>query len=130
MSEWDSEFGWEVEFRHEDRRAQRAKLLTPPQPAQEPVKFTSAAYAFAIETDGNYSCMTVGHCTAEQYGQAMAALHGTPPAAQPAQRPWVGLTESVRQQIVQRFCLNVGDWTQNGKSVAIAVEAELKEKNT
>jgi hypothetical protein len=53
-------------------------------------------------------------------------LYTTPPAAQ---RQWVGLTEPVRQQIVQKFCLNVGDWTQNGKSVAIAVEAELKKNN-
>jgi len=47
----------------------------------------------------------------------------------PAQKPWVRLTDEDCQKIVQNFCLNVGDWTQNGKSVAIAIEAKLKEKN-
>jgi len=54
-------------------------------------------------------------------------LYTTP---QPAQKPWAGLTDEERQKIVQNFCLNVGDWTQNGKSVAIAIEAKLKEKNS
>jgi hypothetical protein len=54
-------------------------------------------------------------------------LYTTP---QPAQKPWVRLTDEDCQKIVQNFCLNVGDWTQNGKSVAIAIEAKLKEKNT
>jgi len=54
-------------------------------------------------------------------------LYTTP---QPAQKSWVGLTDEDCQKIVQNFCLNVGDWTQNGKSAAIAIENKLKEKNT
>jgi len=82
MSKWDSEFGWEVEFRHEERRAQRAKLLTPPQPAQEPV-------AWGV-FEGNLHDMFFTQGEAQE----MAALKGshaevrplytTPPAAQPA----------------------------------------------
>lgn len=48
-------------------------------------------------------------------------------AAQP--RPWVGLSEPERQEIVRNYCLNVGDWTQNGHSVATAIEAALRAKN-
>ncbi len=54
-------------------------------------------------------------------------LYTTPPA-QPA-REWVGLTEPERLQIVQNHCLNVGNWTQNGRSVSVAVESKLREKN-
>lgn len=45
-------------------------------------------------------------------------------------REWVGLTDEERSAIVQNFSLNVGDWTENGDSVARAIEAKLKEKNT
>ena len=43
-----------------------------------------ANYTLTIEADSGYESTTEGRCTAEQYGQAMAALHGTIPAAQPA----------------------------------------------
>lgn len=47
-----------------------------------------------------------------------------------AQPPkWQVLSDSERLQIVQNHRLNVGDWTQNGRSVAEAIEAKLREKN-
>jgi hypothetical protein len=49
-----------------------------------------ANYTLTIEADSGYESTTQGRCTAEQYGQGMAALHGTFPAAQ---RPWQGLTD-------------------------------------
>lgn len=39
-----------------------------------------AAYTLIIQADSGYESTTEGRCTAEQYGQAMAALHGTSPA--------------------------------------------------
>ena len=45
-------------------------------------------------------------------------------------REWQGLTDEERKSVVQDRCLNVGDWNRNGESVARAIEAKLKEKNT
>jgi len=47
----------------------------------------------------------------------------------PKRGQWVGLTHTERQEIVRTFCLDVGDWQQNGMRVASAVEAKLREKN-
>jgi hypothetical protein len=84
MSEWDSEFGWEVEFRHEERRAQRAKLLTPPQPAQEPVAISDGAiWDVALQKCGQLHG-DVLHLNREQIASVVRAFCGQ---AQPAQEP-------------------------------------------
>jgi hypothetical protein len=41
-----------------------------------------ANYTLTIQADSGYESTTEGRCTAEQYGQAIAALHGTFPAQQ------------------------------------------------
>ena len=41
-----------------------------------------ANYTLAIQADNGYESTTEGRCTAEQYWQAIAALHGTSPPAQ------------------------------------------------
>jgi hypothetical protein len=51
-----------------------------------------ANYTLTIEADSGYESTTEGRCTAEQYGHAMAALHGTIPAAQ---RQWVPVTKEL-----------------------------------
>ena len=76
-----------------------------------------ANYTLTIEADSGYESTTEGRCTAEQYGQAMAALHGTIPAAQ---RQWVGLTDDEMLAVVHYSQLDD----------ARAIEAKLKEKNT
>lgn len=35
-----------------------------------------ASFTLSIDADSGYQCMTEGRCTSEQYGAAMAALHG------------------------------------------------------
>jgi hypothetical protein len=42
-----------------------------------------ANYTLSIEADSGYSSTTEGRCTAEQYGDAIAALHGTDPKREP-----------------------------------------------
>jgi hypothetical protein len=85
----------------------------PDEPAQEPVSVTYKEVADAMNSLWNGTLEQ--HQIAEQ--MANKKLYTTP-----QQRPWVGLTEPVRTQIVRKFCLS-------GASVAIAVEAYLKEKN-
>lgn len=48
-----------------------------------------------------------------------AELYFRPSAPQPAQQP---LTDARVAAIVANYCLNVGDWTRNGESVARAIE--------
>jgi hypothetical protein len=85
-----------------------------------------ANYTLTIEADSGYESTTEGRCTAEQYGQAMAALHGTIPAAQ---RQWVnattwrGLTDEEIQTIWR------SSEHMNNVEVCRAIEAKLKEKN-
>jgi hypothetical protein len=85
-----------------------------------------ANYTLTIEADSGYESTTEGRCTAEQYGQAMAALHGTIPAAQ---RQWVGLTQQERKDI-WREAIGWGDPSHDDIGLMIAIEAKLKEKNT
>ena len=80
-----------------------------------------ANYTLTIEADSGYESTTQGRCTAEQYGQGMAALHGTFPAA--AQRPWVGLTEGERNDLENYLKMTIG------KTAFDAIEAKLKERN-
>ncbi len=54
------------------------------------------------------------------------ALYTTPPAAQPAQRPWVGLTNNELQPIADEYRILFGSWVED---FARAIEAKLKEKN-
>ncbi len=79
-----------------------------------------ANYTLTIEADSGYESTTEGRCTAEQYGQAMAALHGTIPAAQ---RQWVGLTQEEFRDFATTFEYGTGGLIR-------AIEAKLKEKNT
>lgn len=79
-----------------------------------------ANYTLTIEADSGYESTTEGRCTAEQYGRAMAALHGTIPAAQ---RPWVGLTDEKF-----RYFASTPDYGTGG--LIRAIEAELKGSNT
>jgi len=59
-------------------------LPTQPAPVQPVAEQQLANYTLTIDADSGYESTTEGRCTAEQYGQAMAALHGTFLAAQPA----------------------------------------------
>jgi hypothetical protein len=79
MSEWDSEFGWEVEFRHEERRAQRAKLLTPP--AQKPVAIHQFRAPHCADWYDGIPDHHDGHGPYE-----VRTLYTAPPAAQPDYR--------------------------------------------
>lgn len=76
-----------------------------------------ANYTLIIEADSGYSSTTEGRCTAEQYGDAIAALHGTNP-----KREWVGLTVSEANELWES---TDSDW-----ELMKRVEAKLKEKNT
>jgi len=80
-----------------------------------------ANYTLTIQADIGYESTTEGRCTAEQYGQAMAALHGI----SPAQRTWVGLTDEEVNKLVDDE-----DWYNFPHEFAKDVEAKLKEKNT
>jgi len=84
-----------------------------------------ANYTLTIEADSGYESTTGGRCTAEQYGQAMAALHGTIPAAQ---RQFVGLTDAEIKRI-GKLDLD-SDYFGLWYDFAKAIEAKLKEKNT
>lgn len=42
-----------------------------------------ADYTLTIKADSGYESTTEGRCTAEQYGQAIAALHGEAPQRKP-----------------------------------------------
>ena len=87
-----------------------------------------ANYTLTIEADSGYESTTGGRCTAEQYGQAMAALHGTIPAAQ---RQWVDLTDEerkfVRNSVGYNQFVTAGEYAEH---VQKATEAKLKGKNT
>jgi hypothetical protein len=77
-----------------------------------------ANYTLTIEADSGYESTTEGRCTAAQYGQAMAALHGTIPAAQ---RQWVGL----QPHEIDAF----EKGSRNRQALICAIEAKLREKN-
>jgi hypothetical protein len=79
-----------------------------------------ANYTLTIQADSGYESTTEGRCTAKQYGQAMAALHGT----SPAQRTWVGLTDEEKKLIERKHNLMYFD------ELFFDIEAKLKEKNT
>ena len=49
-----------------------------------------------------------------------------PKKAQPAQRPWVGLTNNELQPIADEYRILFGSWVED---FARAIEAKLKEKN-
>ena len=102
------------------------------QPEQEPVGTAMADYTFTVKADSGYQSTTEGRCTADQYGQAMAALHTTPPKEQRScdKRPWVGLTDE--------FCItNMFDMGHHSLQIvfksrknADEFKAALKKKNT
>ena len=77
-----------------------------------------ANYTLTIEADSGYMSTTEGRCTADQYGQAIAALPGEAP-----QRTWVGLTiEDKEEYLALDFGgnrLDAMDWAAR----------KLKEKN-
>jgi hypothetical protein len=82
-------------------------------------------YTLSIEADSGYSSTTEGRCTAEQYGDAIAALHGTNP-----KREWVGLTDEEVSKLfyVSRFAKD--NYDGGAFEFYKAAEAKLKEKNT
>ena len=80
-----------------------------------------ANYTLTIEADSGYESTTEGRCTADQYGQAIAALHGEPP-----QRTWIGLTDEEVIQIRDDMTLDIRSHVDFYRHC----EAKLKEKNT
>lgn len=83
-----------------------------------------ANYTLTICADSGYESTTEGRCTAAQYGQAMAALHGTFPAPSPA-REWVGLTEDEVREVAEHYGM---EWLVF-QPFYRAIEARLKERN-
>lgn len=78
-----------------------------------------ATYTLTIQADSGYESTTEGRCTAEQYGQAMAALHGTSPAP----RPWVGLTHDEYDAICDKHS------AMSDFDFLADIQAKLREKN-
>lgn len=62
-----------------------------------------AYYALVIKADSGYESTTEGRCTADQYGAAMAALHGTAALAQQDHRR-TGCTSGTDEECVRRDC--------------------------
>ena len=79
-----------------------------------------ANYTLTIEADSGYMSTTEGRCTADQYGQAIAALHGEAP-----QRTWVGLTD----EEVTWLCNTAKSHEQTWGMFVRTIEAKLKAKN-
>jgi hypothetical protein len=90
------------EQRDEDRRAQRAKLLTLPEPAQKPMH------------------PELRKMWEDYFDKCFREFSA-------AQRPWVSLTDEERMDIL----LNLNwDKKLSHMDTALAIEAKLKEKNT
>lgn len=79
-----------------------------------------ADYTLTIKADSGYESTTEGRCTAEQYGQAIAALHGEAPQ----RKPWVSLTDEQRLDVAEIDGADEWFW-----KVCIAIEAKLRELN-
>ena len=91
-------------------RGEQCEICNAPQPVQEPVGYV-------------YSEAGVKHGAIER-----DLPNGTPLyTAQPAQRPWVGLTSDERLELYRQFedCLESDGWEYEK-----AIETKLKEKNT
>jgi len=114
-------------------RAALAEALA--QPVQEPVAWVDSgigqarvfASAWSV-VDGRFDSGN-GLEDAEQAKAELRAMLTTPPAAQPAQRPWVGLTFEERNGIWRKE-IGWGDPSHNDEDLMKAIEAKLKEKNT
>jgi hypothetical protein len=89
-----------------------------------------ANYTLTIDADSGYQSTTEGRCTAKQYGQAMAALHGVFP--EPG-KPWVQATtwRGLTDEDIRQCSKNVADQGPEDcvDRFAYAIEAKLREKN-
>lgn len=78
-----------------------------------------ANYTLTIKADSGYESTTDGRCTADQYSQAIAALHSESP-----QRTWAGLTDEEIYEATKDVD------TKPLRVIVDLLEAKLKEKNT
>ena len=97
--------------------------IPPPQPAQEPI-----AWMYQCTADNLGSVLLQHRTNLAESGSGLWIE--TPLYTAPPQRTWVGLTEDEIKTIVANYCLTINNWSLNGLSVAQAVAAKLKEKNT
>jgi hypothetical protein len=81
-------------------------------------------YASEIDITSLGEPELVGETTLDDFGD----LAATPPAAQPVQRPWVGLTDDDLLQI--RESVQIVEGRSPLQSLTKAIEAKLKDKNT
>jgi hypothetical protein len=88
-----------------------------PAPVQEPYTVVRNAWT----GKATYTCNTCGET--DFRSEHAARFHICEPPAQPAQRPWVGLTDDELRNLCDEF------WLYPRKLLQ-AIEAKLKEKNT
>jgi hypothetical protein len=89
------------------------------------------AWHLLVENRGGCRCHISPPCGAcsnpisEEEMNEVGYTYTTPPATQPAQKPWVGLTDE-EMQVIEDNCLEGGSFWD----VYRTIEAKLKEKNT
>ena len=155
MGDWTDEFGWyddlDRQEQEEERKARRAKLLTPPEPAQKPMhpELRKMWEDYFDKCFREFSAAQLAPVR-EDWGPGPHEVHSLPPAAQQeyergvidgrqmqaqssvdkavnamSQRQWVGLTD---EEILEAAGIDGADtWLFE---TAYAIEAKLKEKNT
>jgi hypothetical protein len=157
MGDWTDEFGWyddlDRQEQEEERKARRAKLLTPPEPTQKPMhpelrkmwedyfdkcfrEFSAAQPApvqepvatdwerIAKVQDAKLRAMCNEPKAFEQLCELMDKYEALRPTPPAAKRQWVGLTD-------EEMYLNCPNWlSQEQCKVWIQqIEAKLQERN-